>query len=295
MNAAREEQTDDQIIIKVLMATFNRVEDTLNCLQSLFSSQLDSSIKIRVILVDAGSSDGTLDRVAALNKDIDSYSASPDHYWAMAMRKAWLIAQESSYDFLLWLNDDVTLSGNAIQQLVNTSQAEKSTNVVVGAVKSEETGKTTYSGYRTPSPTRRLQLQMLNPTNEVQRCDTLNGNVVLASSASDYAVDGFPKGYGHGLADIAYGFELTRKKIPILLMPDYVGTCERQIPLKLWLDPSVPINARLRALRGPKGLPIRTWSKFCIRYGGPLGVVNAVKPYAQTITLNVIGFRRKAS
>ena len=273
--------------IKVLMATFNRVDDTLACLNSVFSSQLDSGTNLSVILVDAGSSDGTLDRVSKLGRNIDSYSVSSDHFWAMAMRKAWVIAQESNYDFLLWLNDDVTLYQHSIQSMIDTSRQMARNNVVVGAVVSESSGEITYSGYRTPSLTHPLRLQMLSPTNEVQRCDTLNGNVVLTPAEPDYAVRGFPEGYEHGLADIAYGFELRKKKIPILLMPGIVGTCERQIPLRPWLDGSVPIKERIRALRGPKGLPFTIWMRFCLRYGGPLGLANAVKPYALAVTMNI--------
>ncbi|WP_394855450.1 glycosyltransferase family 2 protein [Rhodococcus cercidiphylli] len=266
--------------IVVLVTTFNRVNQTVKCIDSLYRAQPDE-VDFKLILVDAGSNDGTPETIRTRYQDKGPVviEVTSDHYWAMGMRVAWSKAQQISYDFILWLNDDVILYKNSISNMLESWHKKTHPAVMVGALESKQDGSITYSGYRREHARRPLNLTMLSPSNDEQHCDTLNGNVVLIPAAVDRSVGGFPSKYTHSLADLAYGFEIRNSGAAIYLVCRVVGTCERDGSSAVWTDTGRPLRDRFKELRGPKGLPFGPWLRFCLSYGGPAGLLNAIKPY----------------
>ena len=72
--------------LDVLMTSHNRCSLTVACLSSLLRSLPDADL--HVILVDAGSTDGTRDRVCAEFPGVSLVEASSDVYWGEGMRIA---------------------------------------------------------------------------------------------------------------------------------------------------------------------------------------------------------------
>ena len=273
------------LTIAVLMTTFNRLQKTIRCLDSLYGSSFDRAVDIRVFLVDASSTDGTADVIADMyrEKKIEVYTVSSDHYWAMGMRYAWTHAQAIGYDQLLWLNDDVVLYSDSLNRMLSNIDTAWTPSVAIGALINESNGEISYSGYRRKTRARPLDVEMVTPGSSAKNCDTMNGNVVLVPAQVDRMAGGFPESYIHALADFAYGFEIRKLNIQILLVPGVVGVCERDEHHRKWLDRDLHVWQRLREVAGPKALPPKTWIRYCLKYGGPLGILNGIKPYVSAV------------
>jgi GT2 family glycosyltransferase len=103
--------------IAVLLTCHNRVERTLACLASLVAQSWKTG-EIKVVLVDAGSVDGTVEQVRRHHPAVAIVEQSPDLYWNGGMRVALAHAHEFDPDYYLWLNDDVELDPDAVQRLL---------------------------------------------------------------------------------------------------------------------------------------------------------------------------------
>lgn len=268
--------------IVILMTTHNRVEVTLRCLASLHEMRTADGLELAVVLADAGSADGTVGAVSEQYPDVTCLKISADHYWAEGMRYAWEYAQSMPFDYLLWLNDDVTLYPDALQTLFDTER-DGGKAIIVGALVDPADGSVTYSGFKRHSSIRPLTLSPIAPNGTAVRCDTLNGNVVLVPKDIDSRLGGFPVGYVHSMADLAFGFEAKRHSIPVTVSVRPVGECRRNSIAGTWEDPSLAVGTRIRKLHSPKGLPPRIWPRFCTRYGGMAGVMAATSPYRRIL------------
>lgn len=278
--------------ITVLIASHNRADKTSACIETLFRSAKVAGVSIRVVVADAGSMDGTPDRLAAF-ENVDCFDVGTATYWAGAMRQAWLRAKDDGSDYVLWLNDDVELLESALSTLMTTVKQMSNLAVVVGACRGSDRSHTTYSGLRSTSRLNKLKLETVYDNYRPIPCDTFNGNVVLIPRQIDLMVGGFPEKYTHSMADMAYGFELTRRGMNAVVAPAYVGICDRNKVEGTWGDPALPPTKRIELLRAPKGLPFTEWLLLCVRYGGPTGLGTAAKPYARVYASHVVwAFRR---
>lgn len=265
--------------ISVLMTTFNRPEATRSVLEKLtLAAQTLPRTELMIYIADA-STDGRTKALARGFHNVQYEAVSSDTYWAQGMRSAWESAQLSRSSFLLWLNDDVDLDLDAIARLLLASEEQHAKAIIVGGTRHPVDGSTTYSGYITGRSLNRLNMTLVEPARVPQRCDAFNGNVVLIPTAIDGLLGGFPQGYIHSLADLAYGLSARRRGVEIYLAPGSFGTCARNSEVGTWKDKSLPRRDRLRDLAGPKGLTPGPWFRFCWTYGNAFSLLAAAKPY----------------
>lgn len=202
--------------IAVLMTCHNRVETTLSCLRRLVP-QLSPGDD--VFLVDDGSTDGTGARVRAEFPTIHVIDADGSLYWAKGMRLAWDVAEKSgTYDFYLWLNDDVELyEKSMVSVFEDWKSIGDNTAVLVGACGFD--GKCTYGA--TDSSDRKIV-----PNGGLQLASGwLNGNFVLVPSAAYKKVWKISSDYSHARADYDYAERLKLANIPFYVTSKYVGAC----------------------------------------------------------------------
>jgi GT2 family glycosyltransferase len=261
--------------IDVLMTSHNRCEVTLACLESL-AAQTGPDLDVRVVLVDAGSTDGTADQVAARFPDVVVERVGADVYWGGGMQLAGARARRTA-DFHLWLNDDVVLAPDAFAGLLRLSGPGR---IVAGKL-SDATGTPTYGGFRTRwmAP---LSLRPVPVSSKPERVQTMNGNVVLVGRAVIDAIGGvrgdlFP----HAFGDVDYGLTATRAGFEVIQAPGTVGTCSRNPPPTRQTLPS--LGARWRATRQVKELPPRMWWHACRRHTGVLAPIFFVAPYVKLL------------
>ena len=261
--------------IEVLMTSHNRCTKTLACLASLADQHVDA--EVRVVLVDAGSSDGTQEQVAATFPHTMIIAAGPDVFWGQGMR----IAAEQAHhdaDYHLWLNDDVVLSTSALTELLRWARTDR---IVVGKLQ-DDRGSPTYGGLVTRGRLARLSISPMPVSAAPVPVDTMNGNVVLVGRAVRDRI-GSVRGdlFPHAFGDIDYGFTARSAGFEIVQAPGTVGACSRNPPTASRGLPT--LKGRWRAVTSKKELPPAVWWRACRRHGGPLAPVYFVLPYAKLL------------
>ncbi len=269
----------------VLIASHNRREATLSCLRSL-AAQVVTDAEVNVYLVDDGSTDGTAE---AVQREFPATRVLPgrgDLFWAGAMHLAERHALLDAPDFLLWLNDDVTLEADALARLLATHDelmtSGSAPTVIVGATR-DSRGRTSYSGVQQTSALRRMRFTLQEPGDVPQRCATMNGNVVLIPVSAVERVGGIDERYRHAMADIDYGLRCAKSGIAVWLACGWVGRCEPNALEGTFLDPSLPAADRVRELRSQKGIPPREWLRLTRHHGGIAWPAVFISPYVRFI------------
>lgn len=260
----------------VLLTTHERRDSTLACLEQV-ARQTRSSARLHVVLVDAGSTDGTPDAVRAAFPDVEVLDRSADLFWNAGMRVAFAHAHAQRHDAYLWLNDDTLLDEDAVGRLEATwggKPPSESSAIVVGATRDPVTGAVTYGGVRRPDGLRRLRWDRVEPGDAPRPVETMNGNCVLVPSPVADAVGNLDPQFSHGMGDYDYGLRARRKGFAVVLAPGTVGTCEVNPRRELGT-----IGTSWRDAVSVKGLPPREWAAFARRWAGPAWPVYFASPY----------------
>ncbi len=237
--------------IAALLTCHNRRSLTLRCLDSLAiaAGMAAKEAVVDVYLVDDGCTDATSDAVRDEFPDVHIISGDGNLYWCGGMRLAWSQAAISDYDAYLWLNDDVTLDGDAILQLLAVAERFRRSDgavIVVGATRGDGGNEVTYGGLGSKG--------VIAPTGMVQRIEIFNGNIVLVSRRAYHELGGLASAYTHGLGDIDYGIRAKRAGIPALLTAGSLGSCAANTVAR-WQRSDLPLLTRLRELHRPTGCP----------------------------------------
>lgn len=235
--------------VAVLITCHNRREKTLRCLHALVEAASEvkgKSVGISVFLVDDGSTDGTSESVLAWYRGLPPHSTSAvniqliagtgDLFWAKSMALAWHEALKSeeairsatptfTYNYFLWLNDDVELYSNALRTLCST-EADDST-VLVGKVESS-----TNSAVKTYGVVGKW----------------FNGNFVLIPRKVSDVVGIISDEYTHAKADYDYAERVRRAGFKIAETDYFVGVCRNDFGEKYR---SMSLVERLILLRRP--------------------------------------------
>ena len=263
--------------IAVAMTCFNRREKTLRCLRSLFG-QASLPVTLDVYLVDDGSTDGTSAAIAAEFPSVHIVAGTGSLFWGGGMYRAMSAAVERPYDFVLWLNDDVTLHPDALAELLaahaQASAADSHPSVIVGAVTDPETGKISYAGFNRTNRWHPIHVRNVAPEpGRLVPCDAMNGNCVLIPRAVVGQIGLIDGELIHRYGDIDYGYRARRAGANVLIAPDPVGTCSPNPPPRKKDLSRHSLAERWRILTAPLGTPMRPMFRFMWRHGGVSGAI----------------------
>jgi GT2 family glycosyltransferase len=103
--------------IWVCVAVFNRIQYTRRCLELLLAQTYP---KLRTIVIDDGSSDGTYEMVRAEHPEVVLLQGDGSLYWTGAMRLGieYILAHCAPDDYVLLLNDDLVFAPNLVENLL---------------------------------------------------------------------------------------------------------------------------------------------------------------------------------
>jgi GT2 family glycosyltransferase len=268
--------------VAALLTSHNRREETLHALERLHG-QHGADADVRVYLVDAGSTDGTAEAVAARFPEACVIVTGDDVFWNAGMRIAFAAAtNEGDATHYLWLNDDTRLDEHALAELLATERLVRALGdpaIVVGAVRDPETGELTYGGVERRSRWRPLRFSLVPPGGTPKRVETMNGNVVLLSAEVVDRVGLLDPGFSHGMGDYDYGLRANRTGVEVWMASGTVGVCARNAPARAHRS----LREELERLRHVKALPPGEWFRFARRWAGPLWPLYGISPYIRRL------------
>lgn len=253
-----------KIKIAVLMASHNRKQTTLYCLNMLFSqASLTSELELKVFLVDDGSTDNTRDAVLTNFPEVILIRGNGNLFWNGGMRLAWehAVDQGGNWNYFLWLNDDTFLHQGILSKLTDWIRVNDN-NIYVGATESVDKREITYSGYNKEN-------QLILPNGGLQVCQFFNGNFVLIPWAVYVKLGNLSPAYSHALGDFDYGLRAMKQGIRSLVLPEIVGFCDLHNYVPKWRNPEIDVYSRFRALYSPVSgcIPVEMFKFQRTHYG----------------------------
>lgn len=270
--------------IAALLTCHNRRDKTLACLYSLTTQQGTSHVKMTIILVDDGSSDGTTEAVRDQFPEVKILDGDGTLFWSGGMRVAFSTARLHGFDGYLFVNNDTMLYDDAMRRLMDAylskTSPEFDLTIVVGSTLDPIDNTVTYGGFRKGPWWKPLKFTRVRPEEDrAVACDSFNGNCVLIPHSVAERVGNLDEAFTHAMGDIDYGLRAAGLGCVLRVAPGFVGECELNRGKGLWTDPNLPLLTRWQRLIGPKGLPPREWLVFTRRHSGPFWPVYWLNPY----------------
>lgn len=249
--------------IAILLTCFNRKKLTLNCLNSLYQalSFINNKIDFSIYLTDDGSTDGTSLAIMESYPEVNLLSGNGHLYWAGGMRNSWNEALKGDYDGYLLLNDDTYVFNNLIEEIekgIDYCISNHNKNgILIGSTKDEITGEHTYGGSVYTNQFKATYSKLI-PSMNYQYCQLGNGNIMFVHKDVVDEIGILSKGYTHGVADYDYTLSAYQTKIPVVVLPNYLGYCSANIHNKSETFLNLKsIKERYNYLFSPTGLALR--------------------------------------
>ena len=219
-----------KINIAILIACHNRKKLTLACLKSLYNQKNNKKIKFTVFLVDDGSTDGTSKFVNKYFPKVNIIKGNGNLYWTRGMFKAWKHASKKKFKYYLWLNDDVFLYSNALENISKNITILSNTiknNLYISSFPTycNLSKKISYGGVMLQDNFFKFNFLPLKKKKKIVHCDSFNGNCVLVTDTTFKLVGNFDKNYFHGGGDHDYGLTAKKLGVKIFVHNNYIGIC----------------------------------------------------------------------
>jgi GT2 family glycosyltransferase len=266
--------------IVVILTCFNRKEKTIKCINSLVNG--NRQLKLSFIVVDDNSNDGTVEALNKLGQDITILFGDGNLYWAGGMRKGIEYCRQNTFefDYVLYVNDDVDFYEKSIENLV--IQEGNNNHIVVGAT-CNDAGDLTYGALKLLENGNKGEYYPVQRGFK-ERCDTFNMNCVLMPKIIFENVGNLDDAYQHALADLDYGFKISRSNYNIFISEDYVGLCQANSINGTWKDSSLRRIERLKKKESIKGSPFKPWFYYLKKnFGLIIAIKYSLSPYIKII------------
>jgi len=275
----------------IIIAAHNRVQSTIKCLRAISQQKLPSEVSIKIYLVDDGSTDGTSEVVTAEFPEVMILNGDGSLYWNGGMRLAFAKAMDEEFDYLFWINDDTVIFPETLTKMIVMGDFNASKHdgkiIVVGTTQDIALGKPSYGGLKSRSRYRPLSFQLIFSESEVLECETMNGNCVMLSKGAVADLGNLDPDFVHTMGDIDYGLRASRRRIPVLLMPDYAGTCSVNPTGISGFVFDGSFRNYWKGVIGVKGLPPKQWYSLVSRHAGWLWPLLFVWPYIKAFRKGV--------
>ena len=271
------------IKIAVLITCHNRKEKTIKCLHALFNQYDIEEVKLKVFLVDDGSTDGTKQAINELFPNVTVIEGTGNLFWARGTSLAWQEALKSKekFDYYLWLNDDTYLINAAIKELLKTQRND--TAIIVGSVCDPITKREVYGGVKlTNKSLRPFRFEITDITGKPQEIDLMNGNVVLVPHSVCNKIGIIDNFFEHAYADVEYSLRARKNDITILLTATHIAECKKSI-FKYETYSNLTFFKKISRIFDRKVQPPKTWFRICYKYGGILWPLHFVIGYIKSI------------
>ncbi len=248
--------------IAVLLATFNRKQKTISCLERVYVQQLPNGVEICIFMTDDNSSDGTAQAVADLYPQVNLFMGNGALFWAGGMRKSWREALKSNPDYYLLLNDDTLLNNTAVYNLLKYYEIPGSTPhaITIGSTFDAANMEISYGGRKLYHPKKVKSYNVYSET-EYMECDLANANIMMVPKAVVQKIGILSERYTHSIADFDYTLRAKKNGFKVMVVPGILGECADDHG-KNWKSPAVSLKDRISYLKSPKGLAYKEYLNF---------------------------------
>jgi len=248
--------------IAVLLATFNRKQKTLSCLESLYNQNMKDGINLCVFLTDDNSSDGTPEEIKKAYPSVKVLNGNGHLFWAGGMRNSWSHALQTKPDFYLLLNDDTLLKKNCITTLLKyyTLKSSFQETILVGSTIDEEKKQISYGGHKLFNNKKVKCYNIFSETDYLE-CDMANANIMLVPSKITEKIGILSSNFTHSIADFDYTLRANKAGCKVVVAPGALGTCvddnlnDKQARAR-------SLKQRIDHLKSPKGLAYSEYMDF---------------------------------
>jgi len=258
--------------IAVLITSFNRLEITKKCIDSLSTFNYNFDI----YLVDDGSTDGTFEFISKNYPKINLIKGDGNLFWNRGMNLAWAEALKNNYDYYLWLNDDVFLENYAFDEIFEASEINNNKAIISGIVQTQN-NKIIYGG-SDKSKT------IIKSNGKCQSIKFLNGNFVLVPKFVFENLGVLDNTFHHDLGDVDYGLRARKNKIKVLTTKKAIATGEENNICRIRKSQTSIFN-RFKYLNSPLGSPITIIYYFQKKH---FGLFKAIAVASFVVFLNLI-------
>lgn len=249
--------------LAILITSFNRVEETFKCVESITKAAIRANYQFKIYIADASNNEIIANRYKGV-KSIKVLNIDSDVYWNRGMNFSWKLATlEKDFDFFLWLNNDTYIYDDGIRIIFDDFSKIQEESIIVGIT--EDENGLTYGGRL------RLKGSILSPSGTPQKIRYINGNFVLVSKKVFETVGYLNNKYTHSLGDIDYGLRAIQNGIKLYCTSKYVGQCKANS--FIWYQEKNLID-RIKALNSPKGTPLNEYLYFNYYH---FGIFNVLK------------------
>lgn len=259
--------------IAVLMTCFNRIELSIRCLDSLF----EISNSFEVYLVDDASTDGTAKLIKDRFPQVNIIAGNGQLFWNRGMHRAWMEALKSDYDFYLWLNNDVELYQNALEELLECSKSMSNEAIISGIIEDKSTKESLYGGYD-------KNKRIIAANGELQSIVNLNGNSVLVPASVVNKIGILDPKFHHDLGDVDYGLRAQKQGIAVLCTRIPIGSGTKNSIMRV-RSKNTNISNRFRNVYSPLGS--NPFITFYFRRKH-IGILNAISYFIFIHILNAL-------
>jgi GT2 family glycosyltransferase len=254
--------------IAVLLTCFNRKEQTLKCLKSVYDQKLNTGIVFTIYLVDDGSTDGTAEIVGQAFPEVHLIQGNGMLFWAGGMRKAWnsAINDNDDLDYFFLLNDDTILAETAIADLLADIEAlGKTETIMIGTTVDPATKSFSYGGRLLLNNYSSKSKKVIPDGQKPQLCHLGNANMMLVPNGVVQRIGILSGLYTHGMADYDYTLKARRNGIKSYIGSQIGGYCQDDHGNN-WVKPGNSVKQRIKYLYSVKGLAYKEYLNFIKLY-----------------------------
>lgn len=269
--------------IAVLLATYNRKEKTVSCLQRLYDQELREGVSIEVFLTDDNSTDGTRAAIRQHFPRVRIFKGSGSLFWAGGMRNSWKNARTVDPDYYLLLNDDTLLTENAVERILAyyDVQGKDPDTIAIGSTMEYSNQVVSYGGRKLYHP-KKVQSYIAYSETEYLDCDMANANIMMVTRQIVHEIGMLSECYTHSIADFDYTLRAKKAGFKTVVMPGVLGNCIDDHGYN-WSSSEVSLKNRLKYLKSPKGLAYKEYMGF-IRQHFPSHIAEAfIKLWLKTL------------
>lgn len=191
-------------MIAVILTCHNRKDKTLSCLRSLNNV----SYPFDIYLTDDGCTDGTSEAIKREFPKVNIIKGNGNLFWSRGMYTAWEEAIKYDYDYYLWLNDDIELLPDFMEELFYCQSLYNNQCIISGLIADKFTKKIIYGG--TDS-----QKVLNEESTKPKEISFMNGNVVLIPRYVVNKIGILDPVFHHDLGDVDYGLTAIENNIKI--------------------------------------------------------------------------------